>query len=90
MAKKRLETPSEVIFPEVKQKAQYLTRTCPDCGNERFKIVSVVRKPFGTSAGIYRVECTLCKFVEAAVSKNSYTKPQTEHKRGKVPKKPGC
>lgn len=90
MKKERNPKPSEVIFPELKQKAQYLERTCPDCGNERFKIIAVVKKPVGTGAGMYRVKCTLCGFVEAAISKNSYKAPETEHKRGKVPRKPGC
>lgn len=83
--------PSEVIFPEVKQKPQFLTRTCPDCQQTtQFTILTVIHKPVGTGPGHYRVECTVCGFQEAAIGKQAYTQRDTAHKRGKVPRKPGA
>lgn len=55
-----------------KPKSETILNKCPDCQNGTFKILDTLVKhtKMGHKSGFYRVQCTLCGFVETVKSKN--------------------
>jgi ribosomal protein S27E len=77
--KKRLDAPSEVVFPELKKPGRYAQKEikleCPDCElNDTFQIIETVFKPksvpgVGSRSGRYRAKCTACGYITVITSK---------------------